>query len=142
MLQPKTISSEFRKDNEMYVSHLSGSIRRPLFRQRFLVQSGEQLIPVPSKEIAYFYAEDRWTYLITKANKRYLIDHKLKDLEYMMHPDHFFRINRSYITSRESILSLSPYLKGQLKVRVEPHVPEQIVVSRAKTPMLKQWLGS
>ncbi len=142
MLQPKTITGDFPKENEMYISHLSGGIRKPLFRQRFLVQSGEQLIPVASKEIAYFYAEDRWTYLITKSNKRYLVDYKLKDLENMMHPDHFFRINRSYMMNRESILCLSPYLKGQLKVRVEPHVSSQIVVSRAKTPLLKQWLGS
>ncbi|MCE7994320.1 MAG: LytTR family transcriptional regulator [Roseivirga sp.] len=142
MLQPKRIPSDFPKDNEMYISHLSGNIRKPLFKQRFLVQSGEQLIPVPSADIAYFYAEDRWTYLITKGNKRYLVDHKLKDLEKMMHPDHFFRINRSYMMSRESILCLNPYLKGQLKVRVEPHVSEQIVVSRAKTPVFKQWLSS
>ena len=57
-----------------------GSVRTPvhktIFKQRFLVNSGETLIPIPTVEIAYFYAQDRWTYLITKSNKRYLINYK------------------------------------------------------------------
>lgn len=142
MLQPKNTPEHFPRENEMYISHLRPSQRRPVFKQRFLVQSGEKLIPVTSSEIAYFYAEDRWTYLITRTNKKYLIEHKLKELEALMHPDKFFRVNRSYLVASHAIVSLLPYLKGQLRVRLKPAVPEEVIVSRAKTPPLKDWLNT
>lgn len=129
-------------DNEMYISHFRPTARKPVFKQRFLVRCGEKLVPVTSTEIAYFYAEDRWTYLITKLNERFLIDHKLRDLETMMHPDQFFRVSRGYLVASSSIVSLNPYLKGQLKVRLKPMADTEVIVSRTKTPHLKEWLDN
>ena len=140
MLQPRKVPDEFSRDNELYISHFKVQKPKTNFKQRFLVHSGEKLIPVSSKHVAFFYAEDRWTYLITHDNVRYLVDHTLKELEGMMHPDEYFRVNRSYLVSSNAIISLRPYLKGQLKVRLKPAVEEEVIVSRAKTPQLKHWL--
>ncbi len=140
MLQPSKVSDEFSRENELYISHFKVNKPQSNFKQRFLVQSGEKLIPVSSKHVAFFYAEDRWTYLITHDNLRYLVDHTLKELEGMMHPKEYFRVNRSYLVSGNAITSLKPYLKGQLKVRLKPAVDQEVIVSRAKTPQLKHWL--
>jgi len=140
MLQHRRIPEEQLRETEMYVSHFKVNQSQSNFKQRFLVQSGEKLIPVSSKNVAYFYAEDRWTYLITHSNHRFLVDHTLRELEAMMHPHEFFRVNRSYLVSENAIISLAPYLKGQLRVKLTPVVEEKVIVSRAKTPMLKEWL--
>ena len=140
MLQHRRVPENDHRESEMYVSHFKVNQPQSNFKQRFLVQSGEKLIPVSSNNVAYFYAEDRWTYLITQSNQRFLVDHTLRELEAMMHPHEFFRVNRSYLVSDNAIVSLAPHLKGQLRVKLSPSVETKVIVSRAKTPMLKEWL--
>lgn len=110
------------------------------FKSRFLVKSGEMLVPVAIEDIAYFCAYDKWTYLVHKSGKRYLIDEKLKTLEEQIDPFLFFRLNRRFFVNVEAIRSLGPHLKGQVTVRITPEAKEKIVVSRKKTSLLKMWI--
>jgi DNA-binding LytR/AlgR family response regulator len=110
------------------------------YKKRFLVKSGETLVPVAVNEVAYFCAYDKWTYLVHKSGKRYLIDEKLKTLEERIDPLMFFRLNRRFFVNIESIRCLCPYLKGQVTVKVTPDAKESIVISRKKTSLLKKWI--
>lgn len=110
------------------------------YKKRFLVKSGETLVPVAVNEVAYFCAYDKWTYLVHKSGKRYLIDEKLKTLEERIDPLMFFRLNRRFFVNIESIRCLCPYLKGQVTVKVIPDAKESIVISRKKTSLLKKWI--
>lgn len=110
------------------------------FKSRFLVRSGEMLVPVAIENIAYFCAYDKWTYLVHKSGKRYLIDEKLKTLEEQINPFLFFRLNRRFFVNVDAISSLGPHLKGQVTVRIIPDAKEKIVVSRKKTSLLKMWI--
>lgn len=110
------------------------------YKSRFLVKSGELLIPVAIEDIAYFCAYDKWTYLVKKNGKRFLIDEKLKTLEEQIDPFMFFRLNRRFFVNVEAIRSLCPHLKGQVSVKITPDAKEKIVVSRKKTSLLKMWI--
>lgn len=111
-----------------------------LFKTRFLVKSGETLVPVAIEEVAYFCAYDKWTYLVHKSGKRYLVDEKLKTLEEQIDPFTFFRLNRRFFVNVDCIRSLCPHLKGQVTVKVAPDAKEKIIVSRKKTSLLKMWI--
>lgn len=115
---------------------------RNLIKKRFLVRSGENLVPVPQDEVAYFRAFDKWTYLISKQGKQYLIDSNLKLLEAQLDPESFFRLNRQYFVNIASIKALTPYFKGQVTVKVFPEPKEQIIVSRKRTAALKSWISN
>lgn len=110
------------------------------FKDRFLVKLGNKLIPIDASEAQYFFAEDKWTYIITKSNKKYLINYTLTQLEELLDPSKYFRLNRQYITPRETLLSLESYFKGQVVVKLKTLENEKIVVSRQQTPLLKKWL--
>ncbi len=111
------------------------------YKERFLVKLGRKLFPVHAEEIAYFMAKDKLVWLVTKERKKYIINFTLTDLEELLDPKRFFRLNRQYITNFDSVIELEPYFKGQVTVRITPPVDEEIIVSRNKTPDLKEWLG-
>ena len=115
---------------------------RTFFKKRILVRSGENLVPISQEEVAYFRASDKWTYLISKKGKQYLIDSNLKLLEEQLDPESFFRLNRQYFVNIASIKALTPYFKGQVTVKVDPEPKEQIIVSRKRTAALKLWISA
>ncbi|SHM80077.1 LytR/AlgR family response regulator transcription factor [Mucilaginibacter sp. OK098] len=111
------------------------------FKNRFLVKVGDKFIPVPISEVAYFSFEDKLTFLNTTAAKRYMLDHTLDELEKLIDPQLFFRLNRQYIVSFPAIKAVHNYFNGKLKVYVTPELSTGIVVSKDKSHYLKLWLN-
>lgn len=115
-------------------------LNRTSYQSSFLVKSGTKLIPIEVEQIAYFFASDKWTYLITRDNNKYMLDFTLGKLEDLLNPKKFLRVNRSYICQKNSIDSLDSYHNSQVLVQIKPPPKELVVVSRNKTPILKKWL--
>lgn len=110
------------------------------FKSRFVAQIGERFIRVPKEEVAYFYADGNLVYLITRTNKKYLIEYTLDQLCQLVDPDEFFRLNRTFITHIEAIREVQKYFNGRLMVKLQPEIREKIIVSRAKARFLIEWL--
>jgi two-component system LytT family response regulator len=112
------------------------------YRQRFLVKTGQKLVPVNSAEIAYFFARNSLTYLVTNRKQKFLVDYTLDEIEQSLDPSLFFRANRRFILSQPIILAIHPWFNGKMKVDTSIAIDEEIVVSREKAPLLKQWMGA
>lgn len=110
------------------------------YKARFLVKMGEKLISVGEPEIAYFQAEEKIVFLHTTQGKKYILDYTLDDLEDVLNPQHFFRLNRQYIAHLPAIKSINTYFNGKLKIQLSPETTEEVIVSREKSPVLKDWL--
>ncbi|MEI7504043.1 MAG: LytTR family DNA-binding domain-containing protein [Paludibacter sp.] len=110
------------------------------YKQRFLVYVGEHLLSVQTSDIAYFYSVEKSTFLTTKAGKSYPLDLSLEKLEGMLSPKDFFRINRQYITSFESIRKMSVLSKSRIKLTLEPLPSDEILISNARTRYFREWL--
>ena len=91
-------------------------------------------------EVAYFYTEDKINYLCTAANLRYPIDYNLDELETMLDPDQFFRINRQFIINISSIDKMLAWSKSRVKVVLKPPTTEDTIVSTERSPNFKDWL--
>lgn len=111
-----------------------------LYKRSFLVKKANKLLPIGTEEIAYFFADGKWVYLVSHQNNQFIVNYTLGDLEEQLNPSHFFRVNRKYLVSREAIDYLEPYFKGQVCAFLKPPV-EKLVVSRKTTPELKDWLS-
>ncbi|MBO6525273.1 MAG: response regulator transcription factor [Balneolaceae bacterium] len=118
-----------------------GIMNRENYKDRFLVKLGRKLFSLHTSEIAYFLSQDKMVWLVTTNRKRYIINYTLSELEEILDPKQFFRLNRQFITHIEAIKELEPYFKGQVTVHITPSVDEEIIISRSKTPDLKKWLG-
>jgi two-component system LytT family response regulator len=91
--------------------------------------------------VAWFCFEDKLTFLHTVKLKRYMLDHTLDELEKLIDPYLFFRLNRQYITSFSAIKSVHNYFNGKLKVYLTAEMENGIVVSKEKAHYLKLWLN-
>jgi len=112
-----------------------------IYKSRFLVKSGDKFIPVPAEEIAYFSFSDKLTFLTTFSQKRFMLDNTLDELDKMVDPSRFFRLNRQYIAAFSSIKVAHNYFNGKLKVMVNPEIPEGIIVSKERAQSFKSWLS-
>jgi len=111
------------------------------YRNRFLVKQGDKFIPISVTEVAHFSFEDKLSFLNTISNKRYMLDYTLDELDKMLDPHVFFRLNRQYITSISAVRSVHSYFNGKLKVYVDPEVSAGIIVSKNRANHFKLWLN-
>lgn len=112
------------------------------FKHRFLVKVGQQLTHIPVRDIAYFYSEGGALYALSNKGKRHLLDYTLEQLEGLLDPEHFFRINRKIITSVDAIHRIHTYFNSRLKLELLPRTEIDVIVSRDRVSAFKQWLDN
>lgn len=111
------------------------------YRKRFLVKHAQKLVSVDVDQIAYFYSDDRLNFFKTFDDKKYLVEYKLDEIEEMVDPDQFFRINRSYIVSIKSMDQINDYFGNRLILGLRPKNDKEALVSREKVSDFKIWMG-
>ncbi len=110
------------------------------FKKRFLIKSGDKYKTIPIEEVVYFFSEDGYTFLLGRDGKKSIVDYTLDDLNEILDPTRFFRLNRKIIAPIEAIDSVASYFNGRLIVSVTPDFSEQIVISRERVKPFKNWL--
>lgn len=117
-------------------------IEKKEYKNRFLVKMGEKLHSVQTNEIAYIQADEKIVFLVTHDHKKYFLNYSLDDLENILNPHDFFRLNRQFITHISAIQNIQTYFNGKLKIVLlpNPKIQEEILVSREKSNVFKAWL--
>lgn len=110
------------------------------FKKRFTVRLGDKIIILNINEIAYFYSEEKATFITTTEGKRYISDLTLDALEELLNPSIFFRLTRGCIANIDSIKTVSRYFNSRLKVTLAPALDQEILVSRIRIPQFMSWL--
>ncbi|GAB4039459.1 LytR/AlgR family response regulator transcription factor [Spirosoma gilvum] len=111
------------------------------YKERFMVAAGLKIRTVATSDIAYFYSEERISYLVTKTGVHLPVDFPLETLITLLDPQHFFRVSRQHIISYDSIITVHAFGKSSLKVQVEPQPRHEVFVSRDRVTDFKIWLG-
>jgi DNA-binding LytR/AlgR family response regulator len=124
-------------DVEMLYSHFA----QPTYKERFLVRSGQQMLSIRTADIAFFLSDEGLTQAYTHEGKRYFVDHSLEELERLLNPALYFRINRHLTIHQEAVKAIHPHLNGRLKLDTKPNAPEDVFVSRDRSGAFKTWLG-
>lgn len=109
------------------------------YKQRFLVRYADRLIPLHVDKARYFCAEDKEVFIQTE-DKKYAVDFTLDQLEELLDPKFFFRLNRKYIGQINSIDKIFNHLNGKLKLILSPVTMDEVFVSREKANEFKAWL--
>ncbi|MGI9542898.1 MAG: LytR/AlgR family response regulator transcription factor [Cyclobacteriaceae bacterium] len=109
------------------------------YKSRFMVKVGEHIRSTQVSQIIAFYAEGRYIYIYSDAQRRYIIDYKMEELEELLDPRLFFRANRSYIIHINAIKDVVVYSNSRLKVVPDHPVEKEIIVSRDKVGPFKVW---
>jgi DNA-binding LytR/AlgR family response regulator len=110
------------------------------YKERILVTKGEELVPIKVCNINYIHTEDNQVYAYTVDGERYHLALTMGELEEVLSPKLFFRLNRQYIVHIDSIQKISFLFMGKLAVRVKGCSENPIVVSKEKSSSFREWL--
>lgn len=110
------------------------------YKNRFVIKVGEHIKYIPTENIGFFFSMEKATFLQTQDNKRYVIDYPLDQLEKLVDPKQFFRINRAYLVGLSAIQDIVSYSSSRLKTVLHNSPEPDIVVSRDKVQAFKDWL--
>jgi len=111
------------------------------YKDRFMVSIGTKIRSLPVSEIAYFFYEDKATWLTTRDGQRISIDYSLEKLDTLLDSRQFFRINRAFLVSLDAILTVHTYSGSKLKVILQPPARQDVLVSGERVADFKEWLG-
>lgn len=137
--EQRSAKHEFPELSSEILGKVKELLRKP-YKSRFVIKVGEHLKSVPVEEILFFYSLEKATYLCTSDYKTYLVDYSLDRISEMVDDQRFFRINRKYILSSQSIADIAFYSNSRLKIKLKKNDEEPIIVSRDKVPAFKEWL--
>lgn len=126
--------------NQKNIEQLLQSLVKPTYKERFIIKIGQQLTYISISEIYYFYSDDGIVYARIENGKRHAIDYTLDQLEQVIRPTSFFRINRKAIVGIDAIHKIANYFNSRLKLELKPKAEFEVIVSRDRVSDFKRWL--
>ena len=112
-----------------------------IYRKRFLLPAYDGFKTINTDDIAFVYFEYKSTRLVLKSGQEEMVSYSLDDLEDELNPDDFFRANRQFIVSINSIERILNSFNGKLKVVLKVHPEKEVLVSKEKATKFKEWLN-
>jgi len=110
-----------------------------VYKSRFMVKLGDHIRSITTDQISFFFADGRDVYLVTDQTRKFIIDYTLENVEEILDPKHFFRVNRSYILHINAIQDVVVYSSSRLKITPGIKWEGEIIVSREKVNEFKEW---
>jgi DNA-binding LytR/AlgR family response regulator len=114
---------------------------RNQFKSRFLIKIGDKYKSIPIKEVSHFHISEKNAFLRDFHDKDYGIDYSLEQLQGILDPRKFFRINRECIINIDSISLMHSYSSSRLQLILKNGEKSDLfVVSRDKVSAFKKWI--
>lgn len=110
------------------------------FKERFVVKIGEHIRTLEVAHTTFFFSQEKATYLQNVDNKRFIIDYTLEQVQQLIDPEDFYRINRKYLISMRAIKDIVSYSNSRLRIILKGSDEMDAIVSRDKVQDFKRWL--
>lgn len=107
------------------------------YKTRFFVKTGLRFHSVPVEKICNFFVEERCSFMKTTEGKIFDLDYSLDQIEKMINPELFFRVNRNFLVNINCIDEIVAYSSSRLKLKSGK---TEIIVSRDNVAEFKQWM--
>ena len=110
------------------------------FKKRLTIKIGQHIKIIHIDEIECFYSEHKSTYIYTKEDRNHLLDNSLEYWQEQLNPEHFFRVNRTFIVHVNAIKDIITYSNSRLKLVLHSYTETEIIVSRERVKDFKNWI--
>lgn len=119
---------------------LTNPTSEKVYKSRFMVKVGDKIKSVPVEEILAFYSQEKASFIRTTDAHTYCIDYALDQLEPMLDPEKYFRINRKYIVSIGACTNILAWTNSRLRLKIDGIDDSDIIVARERVQEFKNWL--
>lgn len=147
-IEKESLMKALQKYNSIYqegistsqhLRELSGELIKS-FKARFFVKTGNHFQSIPVDDILCFYILERAVFLKASDGKNYSLDYSLDQVQKLVDPEKFFRINRNYLVHINAIQDIYNYSSSRLGIKINHVNHLDLVVSREKVGDFKKWL--
>lgn len=113
------------------------------YKTHFLIPlKGDKLMPISVDMVQLFYIKDCQVKAVLTDGTEYYFPQTLDELTDCIHPALFFRANRQYLVSRESIKDIDLWFNSRLSINLRyAGINEKILVSKARVTEFKEWFS-
>lgn len=136
--------NKYKKLQQHFINRYDGmasKISSKSKRNRLIVKKGIEFQSILLEDVAYFFTEHKITFLVTKQEKKYMLDQNLKELEDSLDTKMFYRANRKYIININCIRNYKTFEKVKLIVELNIPVSEDIIISQESAGDFKRWMS-
>lgn len=110
------------------------------FKERFLTLHRNALVPVLESEISFFHKEEL-IHVYTLKGEKLLSEHQtLDEIENLVNPEKFFRVNRQYLVHIQVVGKIKTTHKG-LTIELKGTPTLELDISREKAVAFKTWIA-
>ncbi|MBX2873937.1 MAG: LytTR family DNA-binding domain-containing protein [Saprospiraceae bacterium] len=146
-----------RVETEARLTYLQESLQAPLknqlmeefrslllnsqkeYKSRFAIKKTAGIFLLNATDIAYFFADNDLVFAVDQNRKKHVVNFRMTELESVLDPAVFFRINRSEMVNIQYIQKMEPYFGNRLVVHLKDQ-KEGLKTSGAKTAAFRKWV--
>jgi DNA-binding LytR/AlgR family response regulator len=110
------------------------------YQKRLVIKFGNSIKAIDISDIAAFYVEERVCMLCTFDGRQLAADQNLEQLDAMLDPKQFFRINRKVIVNVKAIKNMEMYSRSRVSLQLNPPIKAELIVSTERASAFKKWL--
>lgn len=115
-------------------------LKKQEYREHFLVQNSDGYTVLNVHDINHVSTENGITRAFLNNGKSMALGFSLNDVEAQLNPSKFFRANRQYVISIDSIERINFLFASKLSVRLKAYPEVKVIVSKEKSAQLKEWI--
>lgn len=137
----ETLKQNFVSKPQDFWREMQESLKERKYKERFVVKvkGGIRLLEIC--RIAFIKTQNEIPFAFDAAGNKFPLKENLTEIERILNPKMFFRLNRSEIVNLNFIERLEPDFHDRLVVRLV-NLNIRLVTSTNRTPILRKWIES
>ena len=140
ILKVEELKRNFVKQSFEHLNLKELVAKEKTYQTSFLIRFRDKIYPVLVADIAFVYLENEIVYLYNFKGEKHPISKSLDDIEAVISPNQFYRINRQMIINRKAVAEIENYFNQRIVVKLTVLTPEQAIVPRLKVAPFLNWV--
>lgn len=133
------LKSSFSVVQNEFWQEIRESFKKTKYKERFTIKTRNGIQLLETKNIAFIQMRDEILFAFDADANKYPLNETLSNLEKLLDPSFFFRLNRSEIVNLNFIANLKPDFHDRLVVSLR-NMKIKLTSSISRTPELRKWL--
>lgn len=109
-------------------------------KKSFLVYKHNKYTTVQTDQIAFIYIRNDSSSIMTFQEQEYAIVQSLDQVQSLLSPKQFYRLNRQYLVNFSAIKEVEHYFARKLFVKLTIPSPDKLLIGKEKTTAFLSWL--
>lgn len=110
------------------------------YKKRFTISFHQEIYFINTNDIAFFEAEEGIVFAVDTNGKKHILNEAtLKEIEGLLNPAEFFRINRSELVQKQYVERMERYNKNTLAIQIRGY-KDHLITSQSNTASFRKWI--